>query len=273
MMDGGTPQVGAAPPQSIRPRSKSEWEQVYAARRTQAAADKRHEFFFLLDRDTEPDLSRAAFSKDGYTSRVPASDWPIISAGLNARLRARWFGRRVPQGIEDQVAAGRKNFDAMKAILALHESVAAAVDALPGKLAQATALVVDFGAGRVRAEVPFGFGNSKGRIRISDPDSYFIWFFPEFGLLVRQVLGGTKGVWTDDFLKALMHGCMLYCGRFEIPRPLTRHTLPMLVLDGSTSALKAREADINAKFTQLVGASADMESLMTACMKASARTF
>jgi len=241
---------------TIWPSTKSQWIHVYKARKLIATAHPTtHGFLFHLDWNTEPNLIEAA-TEVGDNPVLNDPEWRSVSHDLNMRLRRRWFGRAGGPARLPNALVGK-----------LSKVVKDAVD-LTGNLAVARDAILSFTLGDLREGVAFPADGAApaGKIVISDPDSYFIWFFSEFGMLAMD-LGIDASMWAE-LLPATLHGGLYYSHRFPRKRSLTSYSLPPLQLE------PAKRAVVDQLFVQLSSAAAgDHGKLLRLCMKEVATSF
>lgn len=198
----------------IWPTRREEWDHVFAAREALATADPVARFFFELDWQTEPHFGAVAL-RNRREPAIRAAEWPGLAMGLSRRLEARWRNARLDSTLSTDLI-GRTS---------------TVVRDASGKLKEIPLdeTLIHFGAGTFRTEIEFGTSAEPGVFPVGDADSYFLWFFAEFGLLAVE-RKADDGFW-EPILKPLILSSWLYASRFEGRRPVTSYLHAPRVLE------------------------------------------
>jgi len=253
----------ASVPSRIWPESDTEWLQVFNEREALAAGDRsgQHAFLFHLDWNTEPNLMRAAAAAiPPRRAPINEREWWSAAEALQARLRARWFNRAapaapgLPDGLVERISAiVRRGVELFPQ------------PAFDQKVDAARAAIRRFGAGELRTTVSFGTPARPGNAIASDPDSYYIWFFTEFGLLARD-RGKDADMW-NRLLPDLILAGLFYTFRLTVSRSLMGGSLPGNRLDAKQMSDAEQILDTEQKKTGAI------EQVFRACMRARSSSF
>lgn len=194
----------------ILPSSLAEWDQVFRRRASIAEREPVDAFFFELDWQAEPNFGAAA-KRVGRNPVLSAKEWPELAMVIDLRLEARWGGYS-PSTLAPTPLVAR-----------LSRMIHGAAARLGGNGTVGKALE-RWGAGALRSGVDFGTRRDPGTYFINDADSYFIWYFAEFGLMAIE-MNIDRAKWKP-MLKSLVLAAWLYSHRFTGPMPLTAYLHP-----------------------------------------------
>lgn len=243
------------------PATRAEWAEVFKQRESIAGKDRRHAFLFHLDWNSEPHLIEAARSA-GRNPTLTEREWAQAVLLLEGYLRSRWFGRTMPTDRSLPLALVRKLSKVVVDAVAL---LSGATDAQ--RLTEAKATLIEFALGTMRQRARFGSGPRAGQMIIGDPDSYYIWFFAEFGIMaIDQRID--QAMWRE-LVPTLVLAGLFYSGRFKVKRSLRTYSLPGAALTDPT-----RKSQLEDRFRKLEAAHpGNLGNLLRFAMKSVATSY
>lgn len=194
-----------------RPSSPAEWNDFFLERKRRADNDLVEAFFFKLDAASEPGLMEVNPAMTPAERLERRAGWEEIAASFEIRIEQRFNGGHPTLPINPKV------------VEVFSKIVVEAANALPATSPFAT-VITDFGSGVLADNVQVPSASSKLVITVRDADSYFLWFFAEFGLLALE-LDIDKAFWKSA-IKPLIHSAFLFCKRFPSGMPIQLFNYP-----------------------------------------------
>lgn len=193
------------------PETDAEWEELFKKREMRALKSPVERFFFELDRATEPGLMKVNPALSAVDRAARESGWRVLSDLLGLRIEQRFSDGRTSVRIDPAIVRG------------FSKIVTRSAKALPTK-SPFSKVMPDFGAGALGRTILIGSGPSAIPIAICDADSYYLWFFAEFGLAAIE-FNIQKAFWVKA-MKPLIHAAYLFSRRFPEGVPMQLFNYP-----------------------------------------------